>query len=93
MTTTPRGADETPAAEHLPAGAPLPTGPGSPEPVESSQRRPRRRSSLGRQGVEMFLENRLAVLGLVLIVGLVLFSFVGPLLHRTDQVHTDLANA
>lgn len=102
MTTTPRGADETPAIENLSAGAPLPAGPSASGAIErgsssgpswSSQRRPRRRSSLGRQGVEMFLENRLAVLGLVLIVGLVLFSFVGPLLHRTDQVHTDLANA
>ncbi|MDN5686438.1 MAG: ABC transporter permease [Brachybacterium sp.] len=63
------------------------------DPTPTSRRRRRRRSSLGRQGVEVFLENRLGVVGLLLIVGLVGFSFVGPLLHPTDQVHTDLANA
>lgn len=55
--------------------------------------RTRRRSSLGKQGLEIFLENRLAVVGLILILGLVVFSFLGPLFHPTDQVHTDLANA
>ncbi len=37
-----------------------------------------------------FLDNRLAVLGLVVIVLLVLFSFIGPLVYHTDQVHTRL---
>lgn len=53
----------------------------------------RHRSSLGRQGLELFVENRLAVLGLIIIISLVAFSFLGPFLHPTDQVHTDLANA
>jgi oligopeptide transport system permease protein len=35
-------------------------------------------------------QNRLAVAGLVIIVGLTLFSFVGPLLYRTDQTATNL---
>ena len=72
-----------------------PSGPGreAHEPPPAPRLRRRRRSSLGRQGVEVFLENRLAVVGLLLIVGLVSFSFLGPLLHQTDQVHTDLANA
>lgn len=100
--TPPRGSDESPAGEHVPAGEPIPASPDSPgrleqtnpsDPVGSSSRRPRRRSSLGRQGLEMFLENRLAVVGFALIIGLVAFSFLGPFLHRTDQVHTDLANA
>lgn len=51
------------------------------------------RTSLGRQGVEVFLQNRLAVVGLALIVLLVLFSFLGPVLRPTDQVHTDLIRA
>jgi peptide/nickel transport system permease protein len=38
-----------------------------------------------------FVDNRLAVVGLVVIIGLVLFSFIGPLLYHTDQVHTRLA--
>jgi peptide/nickel transport system permease protein len=39
-----------------------------------------------------FLENKLAVLGLLMLLMMVLFCFVGPLLYHTDQVHTDLAN-
>jgi oligopeptide transport system permease protein len=35
-------------------------------------------------------QNRLAVAGLVIIVGLALFSFVGPLLYRTNQTSTNL---
>lgn len=38
-----------------------------------------------------FLENRLAILGLVLFVAMLLFCFLGPLFYRTDQVHTRLA--
>jgi peptide/nickel transport system permease protein len=41
--------------------------------------------------VQAFVDNRLAVLGLVVIVLLVLFSFIGPLVYHTDQVHTRLA--
>jgi peptide/nickel transport system permease protein len=38
-----------------------------------------------------FARNRLAVIGLVVIVVLLLFSFVGPLFYHTDQIHTRLA--
>lgn len=71
------------------------SGPGAEgrAPSAAPRVRRRRRSSLGRQGIEVFLENRLAVLGLLLIIGLVAFSFAGPLLHRTDQLHTSLADA
>lgn len=41
----------------------------------------------------VFAENKLSVAGLGLIVLLVLFSFMGPLFHPTDQVHTDLSVA
>ncbi|HEY6501496.1 MAG TPA: ABC transporter permease [Streptosporangiaceae bacterium] len=37
-----------------------------------------------------FADNRLAVAGLVVVVLLTLFSFVGPLLYHTDQIHTRL---
>jgi peptide/nickel transport system permease protein len=37
-----------------------------------------------------FVRNRLAVTGLVVIVALLLFSFVGPLFYHTDQIHTRL---
>jgi peptide/nickel transport system permease protein len=37
-----------------------------------------------------FLERRSGIAGLVIVVGAVLFSFVGPLVYRTDQVHVNL---
>jgi peptide/nickel transport system permease protein len=39
---------------------------------------------------DVFVKNRLAVVGLLIIACMVLFSFVGPLLYHTDQVHTNL---
>jgi peptide/nickel transport system permease protein len=38
----------------------------------------------------VLLQNRLAVIGLGLLVLIILFCFVGPLLYRTDQVHANL---
>ncbi len=51
-----------------------------------------RRAPRGR-ALRRFTANRMAVVGLVVLVALVLFSFVGPLLYQTDQVHTSLADA
>ena len=49
-----------------------------------------RRSSL-RRGLEVFRENRLAVVGIGLVVFFLLFCFVGPLLYHTDQTTSNLA--
>jgi peptide/nickel transport system permease protein len=49
--------------------------------------------SLFRRGLDVFTENRLAVVGVVVVVFLALFCFVGPLIYHTDQVHVDLAAA
>jgi peptide/nickel transport system permease protein len=38
----------------------------------------------------VFLENRLAVVGLAFVILVVLFCFVGPLVYRTDQINTDI---
>lgn len=46
-----------------------------------------------RRMFSLFLANRLAVTGVVIVAVLLLFSFIGPLLYHTDQVHTDLAHA
>jgi peptide/nickel transport system permease protein len=46
--------------------------------------------SMWRQAVGDFAGNRAGMIGLITIVLMLLFSFVGPLLYRTDQVHTDL---
>jgi len=37
-----------------------------------------------------FLENKMALVGLGLVVAVTLFCFVGPLLYHTDQVHSSL---
>jgi peptide/nickel transport system permease protein len=38
-----------------------------------------------------FAQNKLAVVGLVLILALILFSFIGPLIYHTDQSNPNLA--
>jgi peptide/nickel transport system permease protein len=43
-----------------------------------------------RLGLRVFLQHRLAVMGLGIIVFMVLFSYIGPLIYHTDQVHTHL---
>lgn len=43
-----------------------------------------------RLAVRRFLRNRLAVVGLGVVVFFVLFCFVGPLVYSTDQTHTML---
>jgi len=48
--------------------------------------------SMFRRGLEVFAENRLALIGLGLLVLIFVFAFVGPLFYHTDQIHTDLLN-
>jgi peptide/nickel transport system permease protein len=48
--------------------------------------------SLLRRGWEVFAENRLALVGLGVIVFMIAFCFVGPLIYHTDQVHTNLSD-
>jgi peptide/nickel transport system permease protein len=43
-----------------------------------------------RMAVREFLANRLAVVGVGIVLGFVVFSFVGPLLYHTNQVNTDV---
>jgi peptide/nickel transport system permease protein len=49
--------------------------------------------SMFRLGYEVFIQNRLAIAGLAILVLAVLFCFVGPLVYHTNQVNTDLANS
>ncbi|AVT35990.1 peptide ABC transporter permease [Plantactinospora sp. BB1] len=62
-----------------PVGAPQPAAPDD-APVRG----------LWRQGVAVFCENRLALVGLGLFVLLAGVCFLGPIFYHTDQVHTDL---
>lgn len=57
------------------------------EPVGGAER------SAWRMMLDVFLQSRLGVAGLVIVVAILLFSFVGPLVYQTDQVHTDLAQS
>ena len=43
-----------------------------------------------RRGWAVFRQSRMAVVGLGVVVFFVLFSFVGPLVYHTDQVHANL---
>lgn len=40
-----------------------------------------------------FLANKLALVGFGILIVIVLFCFVGPLLYRTDQIHTRILEA
>jgi peptide/nickel transport system permease protein len=48
--------------------------------------------SLWRQGLGVFAQNRLALVGAGLFLLLAALAFLGPLFYHTDQVHTDLAS-
>jgi peptide/nickel transport system permease protein len=47
--------------------------------------------SIWRLIFDVFIKNRLAVVGLGIIVFFALFSFVGPLFYHTDQIHTNIS--
>lgn len=49
--------------------------------------------SMVRLGYEVFVQNKLAVIGIFVLAFFALFSFVGPLIYHTNQINTDLANA
>jgi peptide/nickel transport system permease protein len=51
---------------------------------------PARPRGLLRRGFEVFAENKPALAGLGVMAFMILFCFVGPLVYRTDQVHTNL---
>jgi peptide/nickel transport system permease protein len=44
------------------------------------------------RGLEVFLENKLALAGVAILVLIVGFCYLGPLFYYTDQIHVNLAN-
>ena len=58
--------------------------------AEGGQVRPS--TPMWRLALGSFLENRLAVAGIALLVVFVAFSFLGPLLYHSNQVDTDIGN-
>lgn len=49
--------------------------------------------SLARRTLRVFTGNKLALGGVILLALLLAFCYLGPLLHPTEQVHTDLSRA
>src|SRR5262245_51033581 len=45
-----------------------------------------------RLAVREFMSNRLAVIGMAILLFFILFSFVGPLLYHSNQTSTDILN-
>jgi peptide/nickel transport system permease protein len=54
--------------------------------------RPVKPRSLLRRGWDVFAENKLALFSIGVVLAMVGFCFVGPLIYRTDQVHTNLGD-
>lgn len=42
------------------------------------------------RALRRFTQNKLAMFGIITIILFLLFCFLGPILHPTDQIHTDL---
>lgn len=75
----------------LPAPGPLghliePIDIAGPEGGESSST-----GGMAKQILQVFVQNRLAVVGVVVIVFFLLFCFVGPYLYHTNQTNSELA--
>jgi peptide/nickel transport system permease protein len=49
-----------------------------------------KQGSVARLVLRTFTKNKLAVVGVVIVVGMVLFCYVGPLFYHTDQVDTNI---
>ncbi|MFF8645765.1 ABC transporter permease [Streptomyces sp. NPDC015345] len=49
--------------------------------------------SLAHRTLRVFTGNKLALTGVAVLALLLAFSYLGPLLHPTEQVHTDLSQA
>jgi len=45
------------------------------------------------RSLSAFVQNKLAVVGLGIVVAFVVFCYLGPLIYHTDQVHIDLSQA
>jgi peptide/nickel transport system permease protein len=84
-----RRTDDPPVPDPATAAEPPATGEQAALPEPGA---PTGRGLLART-LSSFLENRLAVVGLGIVVLFLLFCYLGPLLYRTDQVHIDLSQA
>jgi peptide/nickel transport system permease protein len=65
------------------AGVPAEPAPGTVPPGKTR--------SMFLRGLEVFVENKLALVGLAILVIIVCFCFLGPLFYHTNQTNTNLA--
>ena len=65
--------------------------PAAPEPTPGALPAAKPRSMF-RRGLEVFIENKLAMIGVVILVLTFGFCYLGPYFYHTDQVHVNLAN-
>ena len=68
-----------------------PGTPGAPQGAPSALPATKPRGMFLR-GLEVFLENKLAVIGVILLAAIFIFCFVGPFFYHTNQVTVNLAN-
>lgn len=71
---------------------PVPLAPGEPAPilVLPTGLPVGKPKSMLRLGFEVFIQNRLAIVGVIVLVLAILFCFLGPLVYPTDQVTVNL---
>jgi peptide/nickel transport system permease protein len=65
--------------------------PEVPSDVPAEPGTPGKTRSMFLRGLEVFLENKLAIVGLAILVIIVCFCFIGPLFYHTNQTNTNLA--
>jgi peptide/nickel transport system permease protein len=61
--------------------------------ADSPQVRGPKGSDTVARSLSAFVQNKLAVVGLGIVVTFVVFCYLGPLIYHTDQVHIDLSQA
>jgi peptide/nickel transport system permease protein len=81
-----------PTNEPSPVGVVIPTEPGTAQAVASGMLPAGKPRSTFRRGLEVFLENKLAVTGVCIFVFMILFCFVGPHIYVTNQLTVDFAH-
>lgn len=81
---------ETTVGSHAATGALLADVPPDGQAGPGKQAKPR---SMFRRGFEVFAENKLALVGIGFVIFILLFSFVGPHIYKTQQVSVTVLNA
>jgi peptide/nickel transport system permease protein len=75
------------------SAAPAPGAPAAPPPASAAAALPPTKPrGMFVRGLEVFLENKLAIVGAVILVLIFAFCFLGPYFYHTNQTTVDLAN-